>query len=293
VRNKDLDALRALFTSAYRELQISGEERDLAEVMVEKRADFAAMIEPSVQTEIDSFDLDGEQAHLTVCSVQTFVDSPSALLRYSNRIETTRHDYWTNTGGGWRLSRSEQQAIKSWVDNKLDREMAFSPLLSAEQRAAVVRDLCIHVLPLRTILAGNGFDDLAGVDRLIGNARIVALGEASHGTAEFFQMKHRLLEYLVEKKGFTVFAIEGNWPEAQVADRFIKTGDGDARTALAAMYFWTWQTEEVSALLHWMRHYNATRGERPFLSFTGFDMQYPNVAMKSVVEFFDRTNSAD
>ncbi len=202
VRNKDLEALRALFTSEYRELQISGEERDLAEVMVETRADFAAMIEPSVQTEINGFDLVGEQAHVNVCSVQTFVASPSALLRYSNRIETTRHDYWTNTGGGWRLNRSEQQAIKSWVDNKLDREMAFSPPLSAEQRAAVVRDLCARVLPFRTILACNGFDDLAGLDRLIGNARIVALGEASQGTAEFFQMKHRLLEYLVEKKGF-------------------------------------------------------------------------------------------
>jgi erythromycin esterase len=125
--------------------------------------------------------------------------------------------------------------------------------LSAEQCAAVVRDLCAHALPFRSALAGNGFDDLTGLDRLIGDARIVALGEASHGTAEFFQMKHRLLEYLVERKGFTVFAIEGNSPEAQVANPLIKTGEGDAGAALAAMYFWTWQTEEVSALLHWMR----------------------------------------
>jgi erythromycin esterase len=59
------------------------------------------------------------------------------------------------------------------------------------------------------------------------------------------------------------------------------------------MYFWTWQTEEVSALLHWMRHYNATRGECPVLSFTGFDMQYPSVAMKRVIDFLDRSSSAD
>jgi erythromycin esterase len=292
LRNKDLNAFRALHTSEYRELQITGEERDLAEVMAEWRDDLAAMIEPSFQTEIHDFALDGDEANVTVSSAQAFFSS-FASQRFGSRIETTRRDSWTNTGVGWSLSRSGIQAIKSWFDGKLDREMAFEPPLTAEQRAAVVRDLRAHALPFRTVLAGNGFDDLAGLDQLIGDARIVALGEATHGTAEFFQMKHRLLEYLVEKKGFTVFAIEGNWPEAQVADCFIKTGEGDAGAALAAMYFWTWQTEEVSALLHWMRHYNATRGERAVLSFAGFDMQVPNVAVKRVIDFLDRTGSAD
>jgi erythromycin esterase len=293
VRNKDLEAIRALHSAEYSELQIGGEERGLAEVMAEWRDDLAAMIEPSVQTEIQSFDLDGDWAKVTACSVQTFIDSPSASLRYRNRIETTRRDTWTNTGVGWRLSCSERQAVKWWIDDKLDREMTFSPPLTAEQRAAVLRDLRVRVLPFTSVLPGNGFDDLTDLDRPIGDARIVALGEASHGTAEFFQMKHRLLEYLVERKGFTVFAIEGNWPEAQVADRFVKTGEGDAATALAAMYFWTWQTEEVAALLRWMRHYNATRGERPVLSFSGFDMQYPNVAANRVLDVLDRTSSAD
>jgi erythromycin esterase len=293
VRNKDLDAIRALHTSDYRELQTSGEERDLAEVMAQWRSDLAEMIEPSLQIETHSFDLDSEGATVNASSVQNFIDSPSALLRFRNRIETTRRDSWINTGAGWRLHRSELQVIKCWVDDKLHREMTFSPPLTAEQRNAVLHDLRTRVLPFASVLAGSGFDDLAGLDRLIGDARIVALGEASHGTAEFFQMKHRLLEYLVERKGFTVFAIEGNWPEAQVADRFVKTREGDAGAALAAMYFWTWQTQEVAALLHWMRHYNATRGEHPVLSFTGFDMQYPNVAAKAVIDFLDRTGSAD
>ena len=292
VRNKDLNALRALHTSEYRELQITGEERDLTEVMAEWRADLADEIEPSLQTEIHGFDFDGNEANVTIRSVRAFITS-FASVRFSNRIETTGRDYWVNTDVGWRLSRSEQRAIKSWVDDKLNAETKFEPLLTAEQRAAVVRDLCVHALPFKSVHAGNGFDDLTGFDQLIGDARLVALGEATHGTAEFFQMKHRLLEYLVERKGFTVFAIEGNWPEAQEADRFIKTGEGDAAAALAAMYFWTWQTEEVSALLHWMRSYNARRGERPIVSFTGFDMQNPNVAMKRVIDFLDRTGCVD
>src|ERR1700732_4111768 len=89
VRNKDLDALRALHTSEYRELQITGEERDLGEVMAEWRGDFAAMIEPSLQTGIQGFDLDGDEASVTVCSVQAFISSPVASRRFSNRIETT------------------------------------------------------------------------------------------------------------------------------------------------------------------------------------------------------------
>ena len=181
---------------------------------------------------------------------------------------------------------------RSLVDDRLDSETTFESPLTAAQRAALVRDLCAHAVPLRTVHAGNGFDDLTALDRLIGDARIVALGEATHGTAEFFQMKHRLVEYLVEKKGFTVFAIEGNWPEAQVADRLIKTGEGDAATALAAMYYWTWQTQEVAGLLHWMRQYNATRGERAILSFAGFDMQVPKVAINRVIDCLDRIGSA-
>ena len=293
VRDKSLDALRALHTPEYRELQIGGDERDLNEVMAEWRGDFAAMIEPRLQAEIQSFDLDGDAAGVTVRLVQTFVDSPSGSLRSSERIETTRHDWWSDTAGGWRLHRAERRTTRSWVDDKLEREMTFSPPLTAEQRAAVVRDLRVRALSFASVLAGNGFDDLVGLDRLIGDARIVALGEASHGTAEFFAMKHRLLEFLVEKKGFSVFAIEGNWPEAQVADRFIKTGEGDAAAALAAMYFWTWRTEEVSALLHWMRRYNVARGARPVLSFTGFDMQYPKVAMRRVIDCLDHAGSAD
>jgi erythromycin esterase len=159
--------------------------------------------------------------------------------------------------------------------------------LTAEEKT-VVDQIKAHAIPLKSVHAGSGFDDLAPLDAVIGDARIVALGEASHGTAEFFQMKHRLLEYLVEKKGFTVFAIEGNWPESQAADRYIKTGEGDAASALRAMYFWTWQTEEVRDMLEWMRRYNQAPGKHPILTFTSFDMQSTSVARQHVLDYILR-----
>jgi erythromycin esterase len=292
-RNKDLDAIRAVYAPEYRVLQPGDDDRGLAEVMAEAESVFAGIRDPNLLVEIDNLDFDASHATAMVRLTQSFVAAPLPLLTPSVKIETAQRDEWIKTGGEWRLRYSEVRLVKTWVDGKLALETQLEPPLTAEERAAVMRDLGVHALPFKTVLAGNGFADLAGLDGLIGDARIVALGEASHGTAEFFQMKHRLLEYLVEKKGFTVFAIEGNWPEAELADRYIKTGEGDAASALAAMYFWTWQTAEVRAMLDWMRDYNGSRGERPILSFSGFDMQYVPVAIKRVLDLSARSSDDD
>ncbi len=147
------------------------------------------------------------------------------------------------------------------------------PPTDPETVKRVAAELRQRAVPLTTAEAGNPYQDLAAFGKAIGDARVVALGEATHGTREIFQMKHRLLEYLVKEKGFTVFAIEANWPESMAVDRYIKTGEGDPRKALADMYFWTWQTEEVLAMVEWMRAYNQAAGSRPQVSFTSFDMQ--------------------
>lgn len=94
-------------------------------------------------------------------------------------------------------------------------------------------------------------------------------------------MKHRLLEYLVERKGFSIFAIEGNMPEAYRLNEYVIDGRGDPKALIAGMYFWTWQTQEVLAMVEWMRAWNERNppeGGRPRLQFTGFDMQTPDVA---------------
>ena len=68
------------------------------------------------------------------------------------------------------------------------------------------------------------------------------MGEATHGTHEFFQLKHRMLEFLVERMGFTVFGIEANWPESLAVNDYVLNGNGDPAKALAGFYFWTWNT---------------------------------------------------
>ena len=122
--------------------------------------------------------------------------------------------------------------------------------------------------------------DLEPLAALIGNARVVALGEATHGTAEFFRMKHRIIEFLASHLGFTIFAIEANMPEAYALNAYIINGEGDPAKLLQGLYFWTWNTQEVLDMIEWMRDFNRTGRGR--IQFTGFDMQTCTVAARVV-----------
>ena len=121
---------------------------------------------------------------------------------------------------------------------------------------------------------------------MIGNARIVSLGEATHGSREFFQLKHRMLEFLATEMGFTIFSIEANMPEAYRLNDYVLNGNGDPAKLIKGMYFWTWDTQEVLDMVLWMREFNKSGKGR--VQFTGFDMQTPDVAAGIVSDFVDK-----
>ena len=131
-------------------------------------------------------------------------------------------------------------------------------------------------------------DDLAPLKDFVGNARIVGLGEQSHGTSEFFRMKHRIIEYLASQLGFTIFSIEANMPESYAVNDYILNGKGDPKQLLKGMYFWTWNTQEVLDMIEWMRQFNQSGQGR--IQFTGFDMQYSGVASQIVRDFVTKND---
>jgi erythromycin esterase len=145
--------------------------------------------------------------------------------------------------------------------------------------------------PFATDAPGSGFDDLAELGDIVGAARVVGFGEATHGTREFFRMKHRAFEYLVERQGFTHFTIEATMPESRAMDRYVTRGEGDPARLLSNLYFWTWNTEEVLDLVRWMRAYNVRVGA-PRLRFFGFDMQSPQHAIDSARVMLTRLEPA-
>ena len=84
-------------------------------------------------------------------------------------------------------------------------------------------------------------------------------------------MKHRMLEFLVSEMGFTLFTIEAAFPESLAVNRYVLTGEGDARHSLTSMQPYCWDCEEVLDQIEWMRRWNAEHDQK--VSFYGFDLQ--------------------
>jgi erythromycin esterase-like protein len=173
-------------------------------------------------------------------------------------------------------SHTDSIAGESQVNGALpDRDQANADTARNWLRASAIR--------LSTVEAGHGFTDMQPLKKVIGDARIVSLGEATHGSREFFQLKHRMLEFLASEMGFTIFSIEANMPEAYRLNDYVLKGIGDPAELIKGMYFWTWSTEEVLDMVLWMRKFNESGKGR--IQFTGFDMQTPDVAAGIVSDF--------
>ncbi|MCH7903517.1 MAG: erythromycin esterase family protein [Armatimonadetes bacterium] len=137
----------------------------------------------------------------------------------------------------------------------------------------LIESLSRASLPLKTVVAGNGFDDMALMAKSLQGVEVVGMGEPTHGSREVFQMKHRMFEYLVENHGFTVFALESNMSDTVALDRYVLYGEGSVQEAARAQGFWTWSTEEIVDLLEWMRTYNTDPEHLQKLRVVGIDMQ--------------------
>jgi erythromycin esterase len=130
-------------------------------------------------------------------------------------------------------------------------------------------------------------DDLAPVGEVLADARVVGLGEATHGTREFFQLKHRLLRHLVTEYGVRAFAMEANLPEAEALDDYVVHGEGDPREALAGVYVWPWQVESVLDMVGWLRSFNEDRPLEDRVRVHGFDAQYTTGAVERLRDHLD------
>ncbi|MFI6084065.1 erythromycin esterase family protein [Streptomyces sp. NPDC051217] len=131
-----------------------------------------------------------------------------------------------------------------------------------------------NALPLSGgLTAGAPTTDLRPLKEVLDGVRIVGLGESTHGTREFFQLKHRLLEYLVTELGFTTLAMEASASAGPAVDAYVRGGVGDAAQVLTGLGFWTWRTEEVLDTIEWMRTYNDGRPDGEKVRFAGIDPQ--------------------
>ena len=163
----------------------------------------------------------------------------------------------------------KQEALKEFIPNKAEIDWI--------KKNAITFD---------TSLSDNERSNLRGLTKIIGGAKIIALGEGTHGTSQFFNTKDQIVRFAAEEYKNVVFAMEANMPEAERVNDYIINGKGNPKAALAGMYFWTWNTQEVLNMIIWMRKYNESgKGN---IEFWGFDMQTPTVAMQNVENFIHK-----
>jgi erythromycin esterase len=147
-------------------------------------------------------------------------------------------------------------------------------------------------IPHRPLVSADDLDPLL---ESVGEARVVLLGEATHGTSEYYTWRHRISERLVREQGFSFLAVEGDWPDCYRVNRYVKGmpgSGGDAREVLHEFRrwpTWMWANEEVVALAEWLRRHNRSldSAARP-VGFYGLDVYSLWESIAAVQEYLER-----
>lgn len=158
---------------------------------------------------------------------------------------------------------------------------ALCTALLAPAAPALARD-SLSPDPARELAAtARPLTDTRTLERIVDDAKVVGVGEATHSSGEFFRLKHRIFEQLVERQGFTTFALEANWSTGLLVDDYVRFGKGDIRKIMRDEFqnaYGFWNTEEYLDLFTWMRRHNQHHPEHP-VRFMGNDLGYagPNL----------------
>jgi erythromycin esterase-like protein len=125
---------------------------------------------------------------------------------------------------------------------------------------------------------------------LVGDARFVLIGEASHGTHEFYRLRAEITKRLIREKGFTSVAVEADWPDAYRVNRYVRGRGGDADAAEALGGFrrfpqWMWRNADVLDFVGWLRAYNDGLPEHARVGFYGLDLYALHASIEAVLAF--------
>ena len=129
---------------------------------------------------------------------------------------------------------------------------------------------------------------------LIGDARFVLIGEASHGTHEFYRERAEITKRLIQEKGFTAVAVEADWPDAYRVNRYVRGSNDDATSGEALLGLqqfptWMWRNTDVLSFVTWLRHYNdALPQDAAKIGFYGLDLYSMHASIEAVLGYLDK-----
>ncbi len=161
---------------------------------------------------------------------------------------------------------------------------------SRDADRSVAERVADHSVALSTTDPDGGLAALDPLREPFAHRTVVGLGEATHGSREFFEVKHRLVRFLVRELDCRAVAFETGFSAARAIDRYVTDGEGDPREALADLHVWTWTVESVLALVEWLRSFNADRSREDRVRFYGVDAQHTGAAARAVGDYLDRVD---
>ena len=141
--------------------------------------------------------------------------------------------------------------------------------------------------------AAHDYDELMDA---IGGAQVVLIGEASHGNHEFYLERWRITQRLINDRGFTAIAVEGDWPDAARVNRYLfgESSDPDAISSLGGFGrfpTWMWRNADVLRAVQWLRvHNDSQRFRERKVGFYGLDLYSLRASMAAVVDYLDRVD---
>ncbi len=142
----------------------------------------------------------------------------------------------------------------------------------------------------------KGTNDVANeILELVGDARFVLIGEASHGTHEFYKFRAEITKRLIEEKEFSAVAVEADFPDAYRVNRFVR-GFGQDVSALDALSgfdrfpLWMWRNEDVLDFVEWLRERNADKMPAAQAGFYGLDLYSLHASIKAVLDYLEKVD---
>ena len=139
-------------------------------------------------------------------------------------------------------------------------------------------------------LANHAYRSVDAIATLAGPATMIGLGDDTHGTHEYFDAKLHMIKKLVHDEGFTLIAFEGPYPDFNRIDDYVLGGSGDPRVILRRpeLGYWFWASDEIVAVIEWVREYNRTRGsDKPPVEIAGMDVTDTEGAADMVTSYLD------
>ncbi len=129
--------------------------------------------------------------------------------------------------------------------------------------------------------------------RSIGDARIVLIGEATHGTSEFYSLRARITQRLIEDKGFNIVSAEADWPDAARIDQYVRQHNAPFSdwTAFARFPTWMWRNEETRAFVDWLHAWNATLEQGDRTAFYGLDLYSLYTSSRAVISYLETVDA--